>query len=122
MLKVLFTWETLFIASFFVDDFSSKLYFKNPDKSDLGTYSISVSDTDGVSSSFIMDEQGKVLTIFLHSITSNALKTVEVKKKKESQDSHIISYALKKRQKRPQNRLGVITYFLTITIMKVGIT
>uniref|UniRef100_A0A8C3N168 Uncharacterized protein n=1 Tax=Geospiza parvula TaxID=87175 RepID=A0A8C3N168_GEOPR len=30
----------------------SKLYFKNPDKSDLGTYSISVSDTDGISSSF----------------------------------------------------------------------
>ncbi|NWQ78706.1 MPSF protein, partial [Columbina picui] len=35
----------------------SKLYFKNPDKSDLGTYSISVTDTDGVSSSFIMDEE-----------------------------------------------------------------
>uniref|UniRef100_A0A8C3YA98 Myomesin 2 n=1 Tax=Catharus ustulatus TaxID=91951 RepID=A0A8C3YA98_CATUS len=34
----------------------SKLYFKNPDKSDLGTYSISVSDTDGVSSSFVMDD------------------------------------------------------------------
>uniref|UniRef100_A0A8C5JE15 Myomesin 2 n=1 Tax=Junco hyemalis TaxID=40217 RepID=A0A8C5JE15_JUNHY len=35
----------------------SKLYFKNPDKSDLGTYSISVSDTDGISSSFVMDDQ-----------------------------------------------------------------
>ncbi|NWQ72034.1 MPSF protein, partial [Neopipo cinnamomea] len=35
----------------------SKLYFKNPDKSDLGTYSISVSDTDGISSSFVMDEK-----------------------------------------------------------------
>uniref|UniRef100_A0A8C3LGP6 Myomesin 2 n=1 Tax=Chrysolophus pictus TaxID=9089 RepID=A0A8C3LGP6_CHRPC len=35
----------------------SKLYFKNPDKSDLGTYCISVSDTDGVSSSFILDEE-----------------------------------------------------------------
>ncbi|XP_001505790.3 myomesin-2 isoform X2 [Ornithorhynchus anatinus] len=35
----------------------SKLYFKNPDKSDLGTYSVSVSDTDGVSSSFVMDEK-----------------------------------------------------------------
>ncbi|KFV92207.1 M-protein, striated muscle, partial [Eurypyga helias] len=35
----------------------SKLYFKNPDKSDLGTYSISVSDTDGVSSSFVMDDE-----------------------------------------------------------------
>uniref|UniRef100_A0A8B9IK88 Myomesin 2 n=1 Tax=Anser cygnoides TaxID=8845 RepID=A0A8B9IK88_ANSCY len=41
----------------------SKLYFKNPDKSDLGTYSISVSDTDGISSSFVMDDEGKVLTI-----------------------------------------------------------
>ncbi|NWZ44611.1 MPSF protein, partial [Brachypodius atriceps] len=49
----------------------SKLYFKNPDKSDLGTYSISVSDTDGVSSSFVMDDEGKVLTISnLHCITS----------------------------------------------------
>uniref|UniRef100_A0A8C3ETD7 Myomesin 2 n=1 Tax=Corvus moneduloides TaxID=1196302 RepID=A0A8C3ETD7_CORMO len=35
----------------------SKLYFKNPDKSDVGTYSISVSDTDGVSSSFVMDDE-----------------------------------------------------------------
>nr|KAF6270294.1 myomesin 2 [Myotis myotis] len=34
----------------------SKLYFKNPDKGDLGTYSVSVSDTDGVSSSFVLDE------------------------------------------------------------------
>ncbi|XP_037668866.1 myomesin-2 [Choloepus didactylus] len=35
----------------------SKLYFKNPDKMDLGTYSVSVSDTDGVSSSFVLDEK-----------------------------------------------------------------
>ncbi|XP_053511354.1 myomesin-2 [Artibeus jamaicensis] len=35
----------------------SKLYFKNPDKGDLGTYSVSVSDTDGVSSSFVLDEE-----------------------------------------------------------------
>ncbi|KFO97846.1 M-protein, striated muscle, partial [Calypte anna] len=35
----------------------SKLYFKNPDKSDVGTYCISVSDTDGVSSSFVMDDE-----------------------------------------------------------------
>ncbi|XP_003412010.1 myomesin-2 [Loxodonta africana] len=33
----------------------SKLYFKNPDKTDVGTYSVSVSDTDGVSSSFALD-------------------------------------------------------------------
>ncbi|KAI4550627.1 hypothetical protein MJT46_020171, partial [Ovis ammon polii x Ovis aries] len=36
----------------------SKLYFKNLDKEDLGTYSVSVSDTDGVSSSFVLDEEG----------------------------------------------------------------
>nr|XP_008541983.1 PREDICTED: myomesin-2 [Equus przewalskii] len=35
----------------------SKLYFKHPDKEDLGTYSVSVSDTDGVSSSFVLDPQ-----------------------------------------------------------------
>ncbi|XP_053566344.1 myomesin-2 isoform X2 [Bombina bombina] len=34
---------------------NSKLYFKNPEKEDIGTYSISVSDTDGISSSFVMD-------------------------------------------------------------------
>lgn len=40
--------------------FSSKLYLKNPDKEDLGTYSVSVSDTDGVSSSFVLDPEGNV--------------------------------------------------------------
>ncbi|KAH0622030.1 hypothetical protein JD844_023927 [Phrynosoma platyrhinos] len=35
----------------------SKLYLKKPDKEDLGTYAVAVSDTDGVSSSFIMDEE-----------------------------------------------------------------
>ncbi|XP_040205741.1 myomesin-2 isoform X2 [Rana temporaria] len=34
---------------------NSKLYFKDPDKDDLGTYSVAVSDTDGISSSFVMD-------------------------------------------------------------------
>ncbi|XP_018430419.1 PREDICTED: myomesin-2 [Nanorana parkeri] len=34
---------------------NSKLYFKNPDKDDLGTYSVAVSDTDGISSSFVLD-------------------------------------------------------------------
>ncbi|XP_056421653.1 myomesin-2 isoform X2 [Hyla sarda] len=33
----------------------SKLYFKNPDKDDLGTYSVAVSDTDGISSSYVLD-------------------------------------------------------------------
>ncbi|EPQ16691.1 Myomesin-2 [Myotis brandtii] len=36
----------------------SKLYFKSPDQGDLGTYSVSVSDTDGVSSSFVLDQAG----------------------------------------------------------------
>ncbi|KAM8953833.1 myomesin-2 isoform 3-T3 [Pelodytes ibericus] len=36
---------------------NSKLYFKNPDKDDLGTYSVAVSDTDGISSSFVMDAE-----------------------------------------------------------------
>lgn len=39
--------------------FSSRLYFKTPDKGDMGTYSVSVSDTEGVSSSFVLDEEGK---------------------------------------------------------------
>ncbi|XP_075058583.1 myomesin-2 isoform X2 [Mixophyes fleayi] len=34
---------------------NSKLYFKNPDKDDLGTYSVAVSDTDGISSSFVLE-------------------------------------------------------------------
>ncbi|XP_055969960.1 myomesin-2 isoform X2 [Sorex fumeus] len=34
----------------------SKLYLQTPDKGDLGTYSVSVSDTDGISSSFVLDE------------------------------------------------------------------
>ncbi|XP_012879670.1 PREDICTED: myomesin-2 [Dipodomys ordii] len=37
----------------------SRLYFMAPDKVDIGTYSVSVSDTDGVSSSFVLDEEGK---------------------------------------------------------------
>uniref|UniRef100_A0A8D0GP65 Myomesin 2 n=1 Tax=Sphenodon punctatus TaxID=8508 RepID=A0A8D0GP65_SPHPU len=35
----------------------SKLYLKNPDKADVGTYAVAVSDTDGVSSSFVMNEE-----------------------------------------------------------------
>ncbi|XP_073531490.1 myomesin-2 isoform X1 [Phyllobates terribilis] len=34
---------------------NSKLYFKNPDKADLGTYSVAVSDTDGISSSYVLN-------------------------------------------------------------------
>uniref|UniRef100_A0A8C5MUJ2 Myomesin 2 n=1 Tax=Leptobrachium leishanense TaxID=445787 RepID=A0A8C5MUJ2_9ANUR len=34
---------------------NAKLYFKNPEKGDVGTYSVAVSDTDGISSSFVMD-------------------------------------------------------------------
>ncbi|XP_072107230.1 myomesin-2 isoform X2 [Mobula birostris] len=35
----------------------SKLIFKRPDISDLGTYSVAVSDTDGVSSSFVLEKE-----------------------------------------------------------------
>ncbi|XP_012587554.1 PREDICTED: uncharacterized protein LOC101624815, partial [Condylura cristata] len=36
----------------------SKLYLQDPDTETLGTYSVSVSDTDGVSSSFVLDAEG----------------------------------------------------------------
>ncbi|XP_068137448.1 myomesin-2 isoform X2 [Hyperolius riggenbachi] len=44
---------------------SSKLYFKNPDKDDLGTYSVAVSDTDGISSSYVLkaDELERLMAI-----------------------------------------------------------
>ncbi|XP_069741311.1 myomesin-2 isoform X2 [Narcine bancroftii] len=35
---------------------TSKLIFKRPDISDLGTYSVAVSDTDGISSSFVLEK------------------------------------------------------------------
>ncbi|XP_051880796.1 myomesin-2 [Pristis pectinata] len=35
----------------------SKLIFKRPDISDLGTYSVAVSDTDGISSSFVLEKE-----------------------------------------------------------------
>uniref|UniRef100_A0A8C2T9J5 Myomesin 2 n=1 Tax=Coturnix japonica TaxID=93934 RepID=A0A8C2T9J5_COTJA len=57
----------------------SKLYFKNPDKSDMGTYCISVSDTDGVSSSFVLDEEEfeRLMTI------SNEIKNPTIPLKSE---------------------------------------
>lgn len=44
---------------------NSKLYFKNPDKSDLGTYSVAVSDTEGISSSYVMgaDELERLMAL-----------------------------------------------------------
>lgn len=105
--------DTQLIIFFFIGDFSSKLYFKNPDKSDLGTYSISVSDTDGVSSSFVMDDEGKVLIISNLSSLYH-LKCTKIcprKIRKELYNSDIISYALKKKQKRTHGRLCVVTYF-----------
>ncbi|XP_072264523.1 myomesin-2 isoform X2 [Pyxicephalus adspersus] len=39
------------------DGENSKIYFTNPDKDDLGTYSVAVSDTDGISSSFVMNAE-----------------------------------------------------------------
>ncbi|XP_078398020.1 myomesin-2 isoform X1 [Cetorhinus maximus] len=35
----------------------SKLVFKHPDMSDLGTYSVAVSDTDGTSSSYVLEKK-----------------------------------------------------------------
>ncbi|XP_074803884.1 myomesin-2 isoform X3 [Natator depressus] len=59
-----FTWSKSYEEITDLDKFNvettgehSKLYFKNPDKMDLGTYSVAVSDTDGISSSFKMDEK-----------------------------------------------------------------
>jgi len=41
---------------------SSKLIFKNPDKEDFGTFSVSVSNTDGVSSSYKIRAEGKIFS------------------------------------------------------------
>lgn len=38
---------------------SSKLTFVNPEKEDLGIYSVTVTDTDGVSSSYSVNEEGQ---------------------------------------------------------------
>lgn len=38
--------------------FSSRLSFLNPDKDDLGRYSVLVTDTDGVSASHTLTEDG----------------------------------------------------------------
>lgn len=38
---------------------SSRLTFTNPDKEDLGRYSVVVTDTDGVSGSHTLTEDGK---------------------------------------------------------------
>uniref|UniRef100_A0A8C8YWF4 Myomesin 2 n=1 Tax=Prolemur simus TaxID=1328070 RepID=A0A8C8YWF4_PROSS len=57
----------------------SKLYFKNPDKEDVGTYSVSVSDTDGVSSSFNLDAEELERLILL----SNEIKNPTIPLKSE---------------------------------------
>lgn len=38
--------------------FSSKLIFKNAEKEDFGTYSVSVTNTEGVSSSYTISAEG----------------------------------------------------------------
>lgn len=40
---------------------SSKLTFVNAEKEDLGVYSVAVTDTDGVSSSYSVNEEGQRL-------------------------------------------------------------
>lgn len=44
---------------------SSKLIFKNADKEDFGTYSVSVTNTEGVSSSYAISAEGRILRIAL---------------------------------------------------------
>lgn len=39
--------------------FSSTLVFKNPDKEDLGTFSVSVTNTDGASASYKISAEGE---------------------------------------------------------------
>lgn len=51
-----------FDLSLLVVSHSSRLTFTNPDKNDLGRYSVVVTDTDGVSSSYTLTEDGKTLT------------------------------------------------------------
>uniref|UniRef100_A0A8C4SND6 Myomesin 2a n=1 Tax=Erpetoichthys calabaricus TaxID=27687 RepID=A0A8C4SND6_ERPCA len=43
----------------------SKIIFKCPDKEDLGTYSVAVTDTEGVSSSYVLEEKelGKLMAL-----------------------------------------------------------
>lgn len=43
--------------------YSSKLIFKNPDKEDIGTFSVSVTNTDGVSSSYTVTSEGRIYFI-----------------------------------------------------------
>ncbi|EHB02142.1 Myomesin-2 [Heterocephalus glaber] len=57
----------------------SRLYFKDPDQVDVGTYSVSVSDTDGVSSSFVLDEEELARLMAL----SNEIKNPTVPLKSE---------------------------------------
>lgn len=88
---------------FLIGVFSSKLYFKNPDKSDLGTYSISVSDTDGISSSFVMDDQGKVLAISNLSLLYHLNCTKNCPRKKQNRTLPLSHHFLciKGKQKEP---------------------
>lgn len=39
----------------------SKLIFKNADKEDFGTYSVSVTSTEGVSSSYTISAEGRIV-------------------------------------------------------------
>uniref|UniRef100_H2ZRK2 Myomesin 2 n=1 Tax=Latimeria chalumnae TaxID=7897 RepID=H2ZRK2_LATCH len=55
----------------------SKLYLKDPDKEDLGTYSVSVTDTDGISSSFVLEEKGRKSSLV--NKVSNRYRTIPLK-------------------------------------------
>lgn len=45
---------------FTVLHYSSKLIFKNPDKDDFGTFSVAVTNTSGISSSYSITAEGTV--------------------------------------------------------------
>lgn len=88
----------------------------------MGTYSISVSDTDGVSSSFVMDDEGKVLTIsndpsFYH------LDWTENCPRKNCRNNQTIYSLLciKKKQDNSTDFMWLVI-FLIIAIMKIGIS
>lgn len=55
-LKLDMTWNHF--LTYFVNFSSSRLTFTNPDKDDLGRYSVVVTDTDGVSASHTLTEDG----------------------------------------------------------------
>uniref|UniRef100_A0A7N6F8C5 Myomesin 2a n=1 Tax=Anabas testudineus TaxID=64144 RepID=A0A7N6F8C5_ANATE len=59
--------------------FSSRLTFTNPDKDDLGKYSVVVTDTDGVSSSYTLTEDGMLFVPLKHALNYEILEKGHVR-------------------------------------------